>query len=320
MMKEIQITDIQSLRIGNAQDDEAKTGVTAVLFDNGAKVGVDISGGGPASRETPIAAPTTAETPVNAILLAGGSAYGLDAAGGAMRFLEEHGIGYDTGFARIPIVLQSCIYDLSYGSSTVRPDAEMGYNACLDAFTNNMPACGNVGAGSGATVGKLCGMKRASKAGLGIYAVQVGQLQMGAVVVVNSLGDICSPKGEKISGLMNSKRNGFSDSVEELLKIAQPDDLFGHLNTTLGVIITNADFNKTELNKIASMTRAAYSRCIRPVGTMADGDTIYAVSKGTLQADINMAGTLAAEVMAKAIQCAVEESRIDDEEFLKHVL
>ena len=172
-LEEISVRDLKGLRIGNAQDDQAKTGVTVLLFDKGAKVGVDVSGGGPASRETHLADPTTADNPINAIVLAGGSAYGLAAADGVMRYLEEHGIGYDTGYARVPLVCQSCIYDLGFGSAGVRPDAAMGYEACEDAKANH-PRSGNTGAGCGATVGKLCGMERASKSGLGIYAVRLG--------------------------------------------------------------------------------------------------------------------------------------------------
>jgi len=304
LLKEISATEIEGLRIGNAQDEEAKTGVTVLLFDGGATVGADISGGGPASRETPLTSPVTADNPINAIVLSGGSAYGLAASDGVMRYLEEHDTGFDTGFAKVPLVCQSCIYDLGYGSARIRPDAAMGYAACVDA-EKNQPSCGNVGGGIGATVGKLYGMERASKAGLGIYAVSVGALQMAAVVVVNALGDIFDPKtGQKISGLKNEDGTGFTDTREEIYKISQRTNMFTG-NTTIGVIVTNGRFSKAEMNKIASMTRCAYARCINPVGTMADGDSIYAASTGQVEADINMAGTLAAEVMAEAILRAV---------------
>ena len=164
-VKEIPVTQIKGLRIGNAQNEEAKTGVTVLIFDEGAVVGSDISGGGPASRETPLTSPVTADNPLNAIVLSGGSAYGLAASDGVMRYLEEHGAGFDTGFAKVRLVCQSCIYDLGYGRADVRPDAEMGYAACVDAERND-PVCGSVGAGTGATVGKLLGMGRAAKSGL----------------------------------------------------------------------------------------------------------------------------------------------------------
>lgn len=304
LVKEIEITEMEGLRIGNAQDREAKTGVTVLLFDHGAKVGADISGGGPASRETPLTLPTTADNPVNAVVLSGGSAYGLAAGDGVMRYLEERGIGYETGYAKVPLVCQSCIYDLGIGRLDVRPDAAMGYAACVDA-EKNQPVCGSVGAGTGATVGKLYGMGRAMKSGLGIHAVSVGKLQMAAVVALNALGDIFDPKsGQKIAGLRSEDGSGFADTCQEIYRLSQRTDLFNG-NTTIGVIVTNGRFSKAEMNKIASMTRNAYARCINPVGTMADGDTIYAASMGTVEADINMAGTLAAEVMAEAIQKAI---------------
>lgn len=305
LVKEINITDIEGLRIGNAQNEEAKTGVTVLMFDQGAKAGVDISGGGPASRETPLTSPLTADNPINAIVLSGGSAFGLAASDGVVKYLEEHGIGYDTGYAKVPLVCQSCIYDLSVGCADIRPDAEMGYAACVDAELNH-PQSGEIGAGTGASVGKICGNERATKTGLGIYAVSVGELQMAAVVVLNALGDIFDPKtGTQIAGLHTEDGSGFASTCQELYKLSQRTDLFNN-NTTIGAIITNGAFSKAELNKIASMTRSAYSRCINPVGTMADGDSIYAVSIGNVPADINMAGTLAAEVMAEAIQKAVK--------------
>ena len=307
-LKEIPITALPGLRIGNAQDYEAMTGVTVLLFDQGAKVGVDISGGGPASRETPLASPLTADNPINAIVLSGGSAYGLAASDGVMRYLEEHGIGYDTGFAKVPLVCQSCIYDLGIGRADVRPDAAMGYAACEDA-EKNQPESGIIGAGTGASVGKICGREYATKTGLGIYAVSAGSLKVAAVVVLNALGDIYDPStGEKIAG---PKLPGM-DSREALYKLSQQTDLFRakNSNTTIGAIITNGEFSKAELNKIASMTRSAYSRCINPVGTMADGDSIYAASCGPrVPADVNMTGTLAAEVMAEAIQIAVKAAK-----------
>lgn len=305
MAREISITEMKGVRIGNAQNAEAKTGVTVILFDQGAKVGVDISGGGPASRETPLASPVTADNPVNAIVLSGGSAFGLAAGDGVMRYLEEHGVGYETGYAKVPLVCQSCIYDLGYGRADIRPDADMGYAACVDA-QRNQPLTGSVGGGTGATVGKLCGMERSMKSGLGIYAAAAGALQVAAVVVVNALGDIYDPEnGQKIAGLRTEDGQGFADTCQMLYQISRRQDLFNS-NTTIGAIVTNGRFSKAEMSKIASMAGTAYGRCIRPVGTMADGDTVYAASTGDVEADINVAGTLAAEVMAQAIRKAVQ--------------
>lgn len=305
MAREISITEMKGVRIGNAQNAEAKTGVTVILFDQGAKVGVDISGGGPASRETPLASPVTADNPVNAIVLSGGSAFGLAAGDGVMRYLEEHGVGYETGYAKVPLVCQSCIYDLGYGRADIRPDADMGYAACVDA-QRNQPLTGSVGGGTGATVGKLCGMERSMKSGLGIHAAAAGDLQVAAVVVVNALGDIYDPEnGQKIAGLRTEDGQGFADTCQMLYQISRRQDLFNS-NTTIGAIVTNGRFSKAEMSKIASMAGTAYGRCIRPVGTMADGDTVYAASTGDVEADINVAGTLAAEVMAQAIRKAVQ--------------
>ena len=305
-IREIAITDMPEVSIGNVQSDEAKTGVTVLLFDKkGAVVGVDISGGGPASRETPLTSPVTADNPINAIVLSGGSAYGLAAADGVMRCLEDHGIGFETGYAKVPLVCQSCIYDLGYGSATVRPDSAMGYAACEKALAGGNPSCGSVGAGTGATVGKICGMERAMKSGLGMYAVELGELRMAAVVVVNALGDIFDPStGKKIAGLLTADGTSFGDSCEELWKMGRRENLFTG-NTTIGAVFTNGKFNKAQMNKIASMTRNAYARCINPVGTLADGDSIYAASAGDVEADLNVEGTLAAYVMERAIVAAI---------------
>ncbi|WP_322150212.1 P1 family peptidase [Paratractidigestivibacter sp.] len=307
LFTEIPITDVEGLRIGNAQDAEAKTGVTVLIFDEGAKVGIDVSGGGPAARETHLADPTTADSPANAIVLSGGSAFGLAAADGVMRYLEERGAGYDTGFARVPLVLGSCLYDLGVGRADVRPDAAMGYAACVDAEANE-PISGDYGAGCGATVGKICGMGRSSNSGLGMFAAQVGELKVAAVVAVNALGDVRDPEtGEVLAGLRGKGGAGFVDTRSVLYGIARRTDMFTG-NTTIGAIVTNGDFSKAEMSKIASMARNAFARCINPVGTLADGDTIYAASTCKVAADVNVAGTLAADVMARAIVDAVRSA------------
>lgn len=304
--KEIEINDFKGFRIGNAQNVQAKTGTTVILFDDGAKVGIDISGGGPAARETHLTDPTTADNPINAIMLSGGSAFGLEAAEGIMQYLEKHDIGYDTGYAKVPLVCGSCIYDLGLGDAQVRPDKKMGYEACVNAEKNE-PKQGDFGAGCGATVGKIKGMEHASNSVLGMYAVELGQLKVAAIVVVNALGDVFDPQTNKqIAGLLNED-GSFGNSKEELYKLSKRTDMFTG-NTTIGAIITNGAFSKAEMTKIASMTRNAYARCIDPVGTMADGDTIYAASIGNIEADINVVGTLAAEVMANAIVNAIKYS------------
>ena len=238
-----------------------------------------------------------------------------------MRCLEEQGIGYDTGFSKIPLVCQSCIFDLGYGRSDIRPDADMGYEACRKAMEGCDVSMGNVGAGTEASVGKLFGMERATKSGLGIYALQAGELKIAAVVVVNAFGDVFDPEnGQKIAGLMDAERTKFVDLEEAFVEMmTTPQDLF-HTNTTIGCIVCNARFDKAKLNKIASMARNAYARCINPVGTMADGDSIYACSVGEVESDVNVAGTLAARAMQQAIKRAVTASAVDDREYLKYCL
>ena len=321
LIKEISIKEIDGVSIGNAQNDEAKTGVSVIYFKNGAQAGCDISGGGPASRETPLTSSMTADNPLNAVVLSGGSAFGLAASDGVMRCLEEHGIGFDTGFAKVPLVCQSCIFDLGYGKSDVRPDADMGYEACVRALEGCDDSMGNIGAGTGASVGKLLGMKQAMKSGLGVHAIQVGDLKIAAVVVVNAFGDIFdSLNAQKIAGLMDPERKVFWDLEETFVKmVTTPQNLF-KTNTTIGCVICNAKFDKAKLNKIASMTRNAYARCINPVGTMADGDSIYACSIGEVVSDVNVVGSLSAKVMEQAIKKAVESAKIDDEEYLKNYL
>lgn len=321
LIKEISIREMDGVSVGHAQNDEAKTGVSVIYFQNGAQAGCDISGGGPASRETPLTSPLTADNPLNAVVLSGGSAYGLAASEGVMRCLEENGIGYHTGYALVPLVCQSCIFDLGYGKSNVRPDASMGYEACKKALEGCDDSMGNVGAGTGASVGKLCGMRQATKAGLGIHAIQVGELKIAAVVVVNAFGDIFDPEnGQKAAGLLDPERKKFLDLEQSFISFMnRPKDLFNS-NTTIGCVITNAKFDKAKLNKIASMTRNAYARCINPVGTMADGDSIYACSIGEVISDVNLVGTLSAKVMQKAILKAIEASKLEDEEYLKYCL
>lgn len=322
-VREISIKDIEGVSIGHAQSDEGKTGVTVVYFPDGAHAGCDISGGGPASRETPLTDSMTADNPINAVVLSGGSAYGLAAGDGVMRCLEEHDIGYDTGFALVPLVCQSCLFDLSYGSNKIRPDADMGFEACLRALEKCDDRMGNIGAGTGASIGKLLGMKQAQKSGLGIHAIQAGELKIAAIVAVNAFGDVFDPRsGQKIAGLMDAERKSFLNSEEILIDVMnKPKDMFTG-NTTIGCVITNAKFDKTKMNKVASMTRNAYARCISPVGTMADGDSIYACSTGDVISDINLVGTLSARVMEKAIIKAVVSAheQTDDSDFIANCL
>ena len=305
-MIEIPITDIQPLRIGQVEDPEAGTGCTVLISEEGMRAGLDVRGGGPASRESQLLNPLMAAQSIHAIVLAGGSAYGLGTANGVMAYLEERGIGYDTGFALVPLVAQADIYDLSVGSAAVRPDADMGYEAARRAFEAPNYRDGNYGAGCGASVGKIAGMDTAMKTGVGSYAVAIGELEVGAIVVLNALGDVYDWKtGEQIAGLLTEDRTGLRSTMDHMRASIQAVDNKFTGNTTLAVVVTNADFDKARLCKIAGMAHDGYARSIRPVHTSADGDSIYAVSVGSVQADQDLVGALAAEVVSEAIIRAV---------------
>ena len=273
------------------------------------RAGLDVRGGGPASRESELLNPLAAAQVIHAIVLAGGSAYGLGTADGVMKYLEEKGIGFEVGPSlKVPLVCQSDLFDLTVGDPYIRPDKAMGYDACLRAEENGTGNYrdGNFGAGCGATVGKFAGMDYCMKSGIGSYAVQIGELQVGAVVAVNALGDIYDWKtGKKIAGLLAEDRKTFR-STEELMYASTEivENKFTG-NTTIGVIITNGKFEKASLCKIAGMAHDGYARSIRPVHTTADGDSIYAVSVGDVEADQDLTGVLAAEVMSEAIIRAV---------------
>lgn len=308
MLKKIEINQIENIKTGHAQDKAGGTGCTVIICEKGGVTGVDIRGGGPASRESALLNPVAANDGIHAVLLSGGSAFGLDAAGGVMEYLEARDIGFPVGVTKVPIVCESCLFDLRLADYKARPDKKMGYEACVNA-EKNCPGQGNVGAGTGATVGKFYGEAGMMKSGLGIYAVSLGELKVGAVVAVNALGDVYDYEtNEKLAGLINPQTGKFEDSEEAFYKeAAKMKDLFTG-NTTIGAVITNGKFNKTEMTKIASMAQNGYARSIRPVHTTADGDSIYAMSVGEVKADINVVGTLAAKVMAEAVKSAVLEA------------
>jgi L-aminopeptidase/D-esterase-like protein len=304
-MKEISVKEIENIKIGNAENKVAGTGCTVILCEQGAATGLDVRGGGPASRESELLKPMAAAQAIHAVLLSGGSAFGLDAAGGVMEYLEERNIGFDVGVTKVPLVCQSCLFDLCVGDFKVRPDKKMGYEACVNAEQGNYQD-GNVGAGTGATVGKLRGAEGCMKSGIGSYAVQIGDLKVGAVVAVNALGDIYDWKnGQKVAGLLAENNKTFVNTEEEVYKKYDVVENKFVENTTIGVVITNAKFDKSQLCKIAGMTHDGYARSIRPVHTTADGDSIYAMSVGSVAADQDMVGTLAAQVMSEAILRAV---------------
>ena len=306
---EISIKDIDPLLIGQAENKEAGTGCTVLICKNGMRAGLDVRGGGPASRESQLLNPLMSAQILHAIVLAGGSAYGLGTANGVMSYLEEQGIGYDTGYALVPLVAQSDIYDLSVGDPTVRPDPDMGYAAAKQAFESPNYQDGNFGAGCGASVGKIAGMKYSMKTGIGSYAVQIGDLKIGAIVVLNALGDVYDWRtGQQIAGFLTEDQKSLRSTMDYLSSLSEVNENKFSGNTTLAVVVTNADFNKTQLCKIAGMAHDGYARSINPVHTSADGDSIYAVSVGNVAADQDLVGALGAEVVSEAIVRAVYNS------------
>ena len=303
-VKEINIMEIGGFKVGHSQDYDAMTGCTVVLCDDMAPAGVDVRGGGPASRETPLLNPVSDAKGIHAVLLSGGSAFGLDAAGGVMKYLEERKIGFGVGITKVPLVCQSCLFDLGIGKVDVRPEQKMGYEACENASYEPMEE-GNVGAGTGCTVGKIKGMQDCMKSGIGSFAVQVGDLKVGAIVAVNALGDVYDLETGKMLAGVRDESNNMCSTEEIMIESMAHDNLFTG-NTTIGIVLTNAKMDKTQLNKVASMAHNGYARTIRPIHTTADGDSIYALSVGAaLEGDVNVVGTLSSYVMAKAINRAV---------------
>jgi L-aminopeptidase/D-esterase-like protein len=302
--------------VGQADDEAALTGCTVILCRKGAVGGVDVRGGAPGTRETDLLDPLNLVEKVHAVLLAGGSAFGLDAAGGVMRYLEEQRIGFETGVARIPIVPAAILFDLGLGRADVRPDAGMGYRACL-AASSDTPAEGNVGAGMGASVGKLLGMKHAMKSGLGCAGLEIGSgVVVGALAVVNAFGDVIDPgTGKIVAGLRSGKVGPvpvggpgfFADTLETMKTFLGRNVLSfaARANTVLGVVATNASLDKSEATKVAQMAQDGVARAVRPAHTMLDGDTIFALSTGARKADVSTVGAYAAQAMAQAILRAV---------------
>ena len=306
---EIPVTQIQGICIGQVEDARAATGCTVFICPQGMPAGMDVRGGGPASRESQLLNPLMAAQSIHAIVLAGGSAYGLGAANGVMEYLEQQGIGYDVSVTKVPLVVQSDIFDLTVGDPFVRPDAAMGYEAARLAMEAPNYKDGNYGAGCGATVGKIAGMDRCMKTGIGSYALQVGDLQVGAVVVLNALGDVFDwQTGRQIAGLRTPDGTALTSTLAAMQQSIQGAENKFTGNTTLAVVMTNAEFDKSRLCKIADMAHDGYACSIQPVHTGSDGDSIYAVSLGDLQADQDLVGALAAQVVSQAILRAAENA------------
>jgi len=301
------ITAVPGIRVGHATDPEGLTGCTAVLCEKGAVGGVDQRGGAPGTRETDLLRPMHLVQEIHAVLLAGGSAFGLAATDGVMRYLEERGIGFDARVARVPIVPAAILFDLDLGDPGARPDAAMGYAAC-QAASGDPVAEGNVGAGTGATVGKILGPGRAMKSGLGSAAVSLGGgLVVGALVAVNPFGDVMDPQsGEILAGARKPRSDEMADTLATMRGFVGKAALRFASNTVIGVVATNGRLTKEETNKVAQMAQDGVARTIRPAHTLFDGDILFALATGGKRADVNLVGAYAAETSAEAIVRAVQ--------------
>ena len=302
------IRDVPGIRVGHAENKEALTGCTVVLAEEGMVCGVGVRGSAPGTRETDLLAPVNAVEEVHAIVLSGGSAFGLQAATGVVDYLEEHGKGFDTGYARVPIVPAAILYDLGIGNADVRPDREMGYRACQLAGAN--VSVGNVGAGCGATVGKTLGMEQAMKAGLGTASVKLPDgLVVGAVVAVNAFGHVVEPETGKILAGPRGEDGTILDTIALLRESGKEQSTFSGMNTTIGVIATNAKLSKTRATKVAQMAHDGLARTTFPAHTMLDGDTLFTLASGEVQASVDLVGALAANVTAEAIVRGVKAAK-----------
>ncbi len=305
---EMGITAVAGLKVGHHTVSARPTGCTVVLCEAGAIGGVDVRGSAPGTRETDLLNPVNTVQKVHAVVLSGGSAFGLDAATGVVRFLEEHGIGFDAKVARVPIVPAAVLFDLQIGDARIRPDREAGYQACRSA-TIAPVAEGSVGAGAGATVGKMFGMASAMKGGIGTAAIRLNSgLVVGALVAVNAGGDVIDRKtGKLLAGARTPDGRRLLGAVEQLKSSVAPVPLWEGTDTTLGVVATNAKLSKSEVTKVAQMAHDGIARTINPAHTPSDGDTIFALATGAVgvSSSVGLIGALAAEAVSDAVVRAI---------------
>lgn len=314
------LTDVAGIHVGHFTDPRRPTGCSVVLCPDGAVAGVDVRGAAPGTRETELLSPVNAIEKVHAVLLAGGSAFGLDAAGGVMRWLEEREIGVEVGKARagdragesirVPIVPAAILFDLWVGDARIRPDAAAGYAACVAAGTL-APAEGSVGAGAGAAVGKLFGIERAMKGGIGSASLRVGGATVAALIAVNAVGDVIDPAtGAVVAGARSEDGQRLVGTTQSLLRGEAPFPVQLGGATTIGVIATDAALTKAEATKIAQMAHDGLARSINPVHTMSDGDTLFCLATGGADSrpDLTLLGIAAAEATARAVLRAVTQA------------
>ena len=311
MQDEGAITDVAGIEAGHHTDPRRPTGCSVVIARAGAVAGVDVRGAAPGTRETDLLDPTHLVEKVHAILLAGGSAWGLDAASGVMRWLEENGIGLDVGVGLVPLVPAAVLFDLHVGDGRIRPDAAAGYAACA-AASRLRPAEGNVGAGSGATVGKLFGPQFSMKSGIGTASVRVDGVTVGALIACNAVGDVIDPRsGLPIAGARTSDGRALRHTAAALLRGEAPHPLLAGSNTTIGVVATDAPLTKAQAQRLAVAAHDGLARSISPVHTMSDGDTLFTLATGQAGRSPGMVvlAAMAAEAVARATLRAARAAR-----------
>ena len=302
------LTAVPGIRVGHATDPVGLTGCTVVLCEAGAVGGVDQRGGAPGTRETDLLRPMHLVQKVHGVMLAGGSAFGLAAADGVMRYFAERGVGVKAGPARVPIVPAAILFDLAVGSADARPDAAMGYAACL-AASDEAVAQGNVGAGTGCSAGKLLGARHATKTGIGSAAIELGGgLVVAALIAVNPFGDVVDEAGRIIAGTRPLRGEGYADTLVLLRGMTGRLALRIAGATVIGVVATNARLDKEQVNKVAQMAQDGLARTIRPAHTLFDGDTLFALATGRVRASVTLVGAYAAEAVAQAIVRAVRSA------------
>lgn len=309
-MERMEIDQIPGFSFGQVQDLAAGTGCTVILCPQGAVTGVDVRGGSPGTRDTDALDPVCNREVVHAVVLTGGSAFGLDAAGGVMKKLEEEGIGRDVSVTVVPNVCAAVLFDLKFGAMDVRPDVAMGYAACEAALRGGPFQEGNFGAGAGCTIGKIRGPQFAMKGGIGSCAFRQGELMVGAVVACNAMGDIVE-RGKILAGVRNEDNTGFGGTEEWLLSHSQRQrDIFsGKLtgeNTVIGCVVTNAALTKAQATKLAAVAQNGIARAVRPANATFDGDCLFAMCQGTVPADPDAVGILAARAVEEAIRRGVK--------------
>jgi len=305
------ITAVLGIEVGHFTDSRRPTGCTVIITREGAVAGVDVRGAGPGTRGTDLLAPTNLIERVDAILLTGGSAWGLEAATGVMRWLEAQGVGLDVGTARLPLVPAAVLFDLHVGDAAIRPDAAAGYRAC-EVASSQPPEEGNVGAGAGASIGKIFGMNRAMKGGIGSASVTVDGVTVGALVACNALGDVIDPgTGQVIAGARTRNGKSLVDTRRALLRGEAPTPILAGSNTTIGVVATDAVITKAQASRLATVAHDGLARSINPVHTMSDGDTLFALGTGRAGKSPGMIvlGTMAAEATALAVVRAIRAAR-----------